>query len=303
MLTRSLFLSLANNKTAEHIVKSNPLSRRMTSRFVAGESISDVVTTVKNLNALGADASVDLLGESVTKPEEVEQTVSTYLQLIQAVRTNNLRTTVSVKLTALGLDIDANLCRASMIRLLEAANPDIFIQIDMEGTPHTERTLELFYALRQDYTNVGAVIQAYLFRSEADIEKLISIQARVRLCKGAYNEPPSLAFPLKTDVDTNYLKLMHPLIEKGNYPGFATHDPIIIEQIKAYAKSQNLPNNRFEFQMLYGIRRDLQTQLVQNGYNLTVYTPFGTHWYPYFMRRLAERPANIWFVLKSLLKG
>lgn len=303
MLMRSLFLRLATNKTAERFVKSNPISQKMTARFVAGETLQNAIEAVKALNSNGIAATIDLLGESVLDRTDVESTVSIYLQLIKGVRENSLKTTLSVKLTALGLDIDSDLCKQSMIRLLDAASPEVFIQIDMEGTPHTERTLELFHLLRANYENVGAVIQAYLYRSREDVERLTAAHARVRLCKGAYKEPITLAHQAKPEVDKNYLALMQPLLEKGDFPGFATHDAKIIQSIKEYALSHNIDKSRFEFQMLYGIRRDLQDQLVREGYNLTVYVPFGKQWYPYFMRRLAERPANLWLLLKSFGKG
>jgi proline dehydrogenase len=302
-VTRALFLHLATNKLAENIARKNPLSKRMIRRFVSGETVEEAADAVLLLNRQGYATSIDLLGESVTSADDVEKTVQTYLHLITIIRKKKLNTTISVKLTALGLDINTDLCRASMERILRAAGSNLFVQIDMEGTPHTQRTLDLFYSLRKGFENVGAVIQAYLYRSESDIEDLIKVKARVRLCKGAYRESAEHAFPKKSDVDTNYVTLAEHLITDGNYPGFATHDPQIITAIKNYAEEHKIHKDRFEFQMLYGVRRDLQAQLIQEGYNLTIYTPFGEHWYPYFMRRLAERPANVWFVLKSLIQG
>jgi len=193
-----------------------------------------------------------------------------------------------------------------MERLLNAAGPEQFVRIDMEGSDYTQRTLDLFVRLwnsPEAYRNVGVVIQAYLYRSEKDIEMLNAMGARVRLCKGAYKEPASVAYPDKADVDANYIRLMQMLLENGNYPGIATHDPRMIEATKQFAAENNIPTDRYEFQMLYGIRRDLQVQLVKEGYSMRVYTPFGTHWYPYMMRRLAERPANLWFVVKNMLRG
>ncbi len=301
MLTRTILLNLAANKNAERILRGNPLSSRLITRFVAGETIAQTIEPVKALNQQGITASLDLLGESVTSEADVEATVQTYLELIKVLRTNALKTTISVKPTALGLDISSELCKQSLTRLLTAAHPERFIQIDMEGSPYTQSTLDLFYSLRTEYENVGAVIQAYLYRSEADIETLIQANARVRLCKGAYKESAEVAYPNKSDVDANYLHLMKRLLDNGNFPGLATHDPAIQAAAKAYIQENNIPKDRFEFQMLYGVRRDLQQQLLSEGYNLMVYTPFGTHWYPYFMRRLAERPANIFFVLNSLL--
>ncbi len=300
MLTRTLLLNLAANKKAERLIRNNRLSSRMITRFVAGETIEQAIAPVKALNALGATASLDLLGESVTSEADVEATVQTYLALVQVLRENSLKTTLSVKPTALGLDINEDLCEKSLTRLLNAAAPDLFIQIDMEGSPHTQGTLDIFYRLRAQYKNVGAVIQAYLYRSEADIEEMIRVGGRVRLCKGAYKESADIAYPQKSEVDSNYVRLMKRLLDAGNFPGLATHDANIIELAKVYLHDNDIPKERFEFQMLYGVRRDLQAQLLKEGYNLMVYTPFGEHWYPYFMRRLAERPANLLFALKSL---
>lgn len=305
MLARSVLLQLANSKRVESFVRSNAWSTRVASRFVAGETVEAVIEPVRVLNAQGMAASMDFLGESVTNEEEVAVTVDTYLRLFQQIKAAQLNSAVSVKLTALGLDIDTELCYRNMQRLLNAAGPGIFVQIDMESTDYTERTLEIFYRLweNEPHKNVGAVIQAYLRRSEADIERLISVGARVRLCKGAYKEPPEQAFPAKSDVDANYVRLMKRLLESGNYPGIATHDPQMIDATKRFARERGIGPERFEFQMLYGVRRDLQKRLVGEGYAMTIYTPFGTHWYPYLMRRLAERPANLWFVLKNMLRG
>lgn len=301
MFIRTLLLNLAANKKAERFVRSNRLSSRMIGRFVAGETIEQAIAPVQALNSLGATASLDLLGESVTSVQDVEATVQTYLTFIGILRKNRLNTTLSVKPTALGLDISDALCEQSIKRLLNAARPDLFVQIDMEGSPYTQRTLDIFYSLRAEYENVGAVIQAYLYRSEADIEEMIKVGGRVRLCKGAYRESADIAYPHKSDVDANYIRLMTRLLDSGIFPGIATHDVKILEATKAHLSENSLSKERFEFQMLYGVRRDLQKQLLDEGYNLMVYTPFGTHWYPYFMRRLAERPANLIFVLKSLL--
>jgi proline dehydrogenase len=302
-----------------------------------------VTGPVLALNAQGLSASLDFLGESVTGEQDVAVVLDTYLRVFQHIRAENLNANVSVKLTALGLDIDTDLCYRNMVRLLNAAGPGttgnrqqatqatgnrqqatgnrakpapctlhptpcppIFVRIDMEGSAYTQRTLDLFYRLwdgPEPYRNVGVVIQSYLRRSADDVERLIASGARVRLCKGAYKEPPSAAFPDKADVDANYVRLMQRLLEQGNYPGIATHDPKMIAATKQFARERAIAADRFEFQMLYGIRRDLQVQLVQEGYRMRVYTPFGTRWYPYLMRRLAERPANLWFVLKNILRG
>ncbi len=306
MLARTVLLQLADSKKVESFVRRNRWSAQMARRFVAGETLEEVTEPVRLLNAQGMTVSLDFLGESVTNDQEVAAVVDTYLRLFQHIRAENLNANASVKLTALGLDIDSDLCYRNMLRLLNAAGPDQFVRIDMEGSAYTQRTLDLFYRLwegPEPHKNVGVVIQSYLRRSADDIEKLIANGARVRLCKGAYKEPPTVAFPDKTEVDQNYVRLMQQLLLRGHYPGIATHDPKIIAATKEFVREQQISTDRFEFQMLYGVRRDLQAQLVREGYNLRIYTPFGNHWYPYMMRRLAERPANLWFALKSMFRA
>lgn len=305
MLARSLLLQLADNKKLESFVRRNGWSARVARRFVAGETIEEAIPSVAALNALGITASLDLLGESVRSKEQVAETLDTYLRVFQAIRENSLNCNVSLKLTALGLDIDEELCSRNMTRLLTAAGPEQFIRIDMESSDYTQRTLDLFARLwegPEQFRNVGVVIQAYLRRTADDIERLIAMKARVRLCKGAYKEPDTVAFPDKADVDANFVRLMRRLLSHGNYPGIATHDENMIAATKEWAREQSIQPDRYEFQMLYGIRRDLQTGLVKDGYRMRVYTPFGTYWYPYLMRRLAERPANMMFVLKNILR-
>ena len=275
-------------------------------RFVAGETIEEAIDSVRTINQQGISVSLDLLGESVRNEQEVAEVLDTYLRLFQNIREQSLNANVSLKLTALGLDIDPELCYRNMLRLLVAAGPDQFVRIDMESSDYTQRTLDLFTRIwngDEKFRNVGVVIQSYLYRSADDIEMLIKMGARVRLCKGAYKEPVSVAFPDKADVDANYVRLMQRLLKDGNYPGIATHDEQMIAATKEFARSNNIGSDKYEFQMLYGIRRDLQAQLVREGYRMRVYTPFGTYWYPYLMRRLAERPANVWFVLKNILRA
>lgn len=306
VLTRSLLLQLANNKKMEAFVKENAWSSRVASRFVAGETVEAVTNPVRALNEQGMTVSLDFLGESVTNESEIAVVVDTYLRLFDHIRAERLDANVSVKLTSLGLDIDLEVCFRNIQRLLDAAGPEQFVRIDMESSDYTQRTLDLFVRLwnsSEQYRNVGVVIQSYLHRSREDVEMLNALGARVRLCKGAYKEPDTVAFPHKTDVDANYVRLMELLLKKGNYPGIATHDPAMIEATKRFAQQNNIVSDRYEFQMLYGIRRDLQVQLVKEGYRMRVYTPFGTHWYPYLMRRLAERPANLGFVLKNMLRS
>ena len=306
MIGRTLLLQMAGNKRLESFVRNNDMAVRSAGRFVAGESVAAVVAPVQALNAQGISATLDLLGESVQNEQEVAQVLDTYLQLFHAIEAQGLNANVSIKLTALGLDIDPALCYRNMERLLDAAGPKQFVRIDMESSDYTQRTLDLFAQLWNGPAkrrNVGVVIQSYLRRSADDVDNLIAMGARVRLCKGAYKEPDTVAFPVKADVDANYVRLMERLLQDGNYPGIATHDEKIIAATRAYAHANKIASERFEFQMLYGIRRDLQTQLVKDGCRVRVYTPFGTHWYPYMMRRLAERPANMWFVLKNAVRG
>ena len=312
MLAKAAILGLAQSKGLEGFVRGNRLSAKAARRFIAGEKVEEAVEAVKILNVAGISASLDLLGESVRNSQEVAVVVDTYLRLFEQMSEMGLDANVSLKLTALGLDIDAEKCYRNVTRLLSCAptpnpkdplNSPMFVRIDMESSDYTQKTLDLFYRLKSEgFQNTGVVIQSYLRRSEADVQKLIADGVRVRLCKGAYKEPASVAFPNKSDVDANYVSLMKNLMLNGNYPGIATHDEAIITTAKEWAKEKSIASARYEFQMLYGIRRDLQTQLIQEGYRVRCYTPFGDHWYPYLMRRLAERPANVMFILKSLLK-
>jgi proline dehydrogenase len=306
MIGRTLLLHMASNRKMESFVRNNGLAVRSAGRFVAGESVQAVIAPVQSLNAQGISATLDLLGESVRNVQEVAEVLATYLDLFRSIREHDMNANVSIKLTALGLDIDPELCYRNMERLLDVAGSDRFVRIDMESSDYTQRTLDLFLRLWNSpaqYRNVGVVIQSYLHRSADDVEMLIALGARVRLCKGAYQEPETVAFPVKSDVDANYVRLLKRLLQDGNYPGIATHDEQMIAATRTFATEQAIGPDRFEFQMLYGIRRDLQTQLVKDGYRVRIYTPFGTHWYPYMMRRLAERPANLWFVLKNALRG
>lgn len=303
MLSRSLLLTLANSHKVERFVKKNGMSAGFARRFIAGESMEDTVATVRGLNQRGMTVSLDYLGENVTRAEDAAESVAYYHRLFRFIADNRLNANVSLKLTQLGLDIDSGLAERNMREILaDAADYDQFVRIDMEGSAYTQRTLDLFYALRPDFKNTGVVIQSYLYRSEKDVETIVEIGARVRLCKGAYSEPREIAFRDKTDVDANYLRLAHRLLEYGNYPAIATHDALMIEGAQGFARDAKIGSDRFEFQMLYGIRRCKQESLVRDGYRIRVYVPFGTQWYAYMMRRLAERPANLWFVMKNLLR-
>jgi proline dehydrogenase len=302
---RKALLWLSERQKAFNFIKRNGLARRFASRFVAGETIDTAIEAVREINRKQMTASLDLLGESVTRESEASAARDEYLRMLARIAETGVNSNVSVKLTQMGFDIAEAVCYSNMSAILnEAKRLNTFVRIDMESSAYTQRTLDFFnHRLFSDYSAVtGVVIQACLRRSEQDIEALIERQARVRLCKGAYLEPPSVAFPDKKDVDRNYVTLMERLMVLGNYPGIATHDERIINHAREFASRKNIPNDRFEFQMLYGVRRDLQEQLRKNGYNMRVYIPFGSQWYPYLMRRLAERPANIAFMLGNIFK-
>ena len=253
--------------------------------------------------------SIDNLGENVTNPDEARESAHLYQQILDAIAANQLNANISLKLTHMGLDVDETLARdivSGLVAKAAAMNPPGFVRVDMEGSPYTQRTLDFVHELHRmpgNANSVGTVIQAYLKRSESDIEKLLAENIRIRLCKGAYKEPAEIAFPAKSDVDANYVKLMKILMKSGIYHGLATHDENIIHQAQAFATSEKLSRDSFEFQMLYGIRRDLQRKLVKDGWRLRIYIPFGTEWYPYFMRRLGERPANVFFIARNLLRA
>ena len=309
-MLRKTLLYLSNQQKVFTFVRRNRLAKRMASRFVAGETIEDAMTAVRGLNARGITASLDLLGESVHREEEARATARSYLELLDRINADKLDANVSLKLTAMGLDISEELCVANVQMILERAHEyDSFVRIDMESSAYTDRTLNLFeHRFYPSYSkNVGIVLQSYLRRTAADVEYANRLGCRVRICKGAYQEPASVAFPEKRDVDENYVRCMHSLMSDGNYPGIATHDERIIADAKRYAAENRIESHRYEFQMLYGVRRDLQERLVRDGYRMRVYVPFGTQWYPYLMRRLAERPANVAFmtgnVVKEMLRG
>jgi proline dehydrogenase len=277
----------------------------MASRFVAGETITTALDAVAALNAKGISASLDLLGESVHSEAEARDTGRQYLELLDRIHARQLNANVSVKLTALGQDISDTL-GVEVVRevLTRAKQYGSFVRLDMESSAYTDRTLDTFeQELYPDFRDeVGIVLQSSLRRTLADIDRANGLNCRVRICKGAYLEPPEVAFPDKADVDRNYVAAMHRLMEHGRYPGIATHDEAIIAEAKRFAREKGIAADRFEFQMLYGVRRDLQEQLVKDGYRMRVYVPFGTQWYPYLMRRLAERPANIAFMTGNILK-
>jgi proline dehydrogenase len=304
-MLRSTFLWLSDHAGTFAFVKRNPVARRIASRFVAGETLDAAVEAGHRLNAGNITVSLDLLGESVSSAAETHVARDEVMRTVEAVATSQLDGNVSVKLTQLGLDIDRELCAENMRQILTRAQSlDVFVRIDMESSEHTESTLRLFHdELHPTFgDHTGVVIQSYLKRSAKDIDDLTAMGARVRLCKGAYAEPPDVAFQERQEVSRSFATLMQKLLRDGNYPGIATHDEVLIDETIAFASAEAIPPERFEFQMLYGVRRDLQDSLRTRGYNVRVYVPFGAHWYPYLMRRLAERPANVTFMVASLFK-
>lgn len=283
------------------------IGRRLSSRFVAGMTVEDALRATRVTNEHGMSVSVDNLGENVTNAGEAKESAKLYHEMIDEISARHLDANVSLKLTHMGLDVDEKLSRTIVDELVgHAARRGNFVRVDMEGSPYTQKTLDVVRELHRRPGNagrVGAVIQAYLHRSRKDVEESCAEKIRIRLCKGAYKEPAEIAYQAKKDVDANFVLLMKILLKSGTYHGIATHDPKMIEATKAFARSEKIAPESFEFQMLYGIRRDLQQQLVRDGWRMRVYIPFGTEWYPYLMRRLAERPANAFFILKNLFKG
>jgi proline dehydrogenase len=284
------------------------VGRRLSSRFVAGTQVEDALRVTQVVNRAGLSVSVDNLGENVTNADEARDSAQLYHQMLDEISSRGLNANVSLKLTHMGLDVDEQLARdlvTGLVAKAAAMQPPNFVRVDMEGSPYTQRTLDFVHELHRMPGHagvVGAVIQSYMRRAESDIEKLVAERIRIRLCKGAYKEPDEIAFQKKSEVDANYVRLMKVLMKSGVYHGLATHDEKIIQQAKSFAAQEHIPPDAFEFQMLYGIRRDLQRRLVREGWRMRVYIPFGTEWYPYFMRRLAERPANAFFLARNLFR-
>ena len=307
-MLRALFISLSESRRLRALAERSSLGRKFSGRFVAGTQVEDALRVTRKLNQSGLTVSVDNLGENVTNAEEARASAALYHQLLDDIATQNLNANISLKLTHMGLDVDETLAREQVSALVAKAasmNPRNFVRVDMEGSPYTQRTLDFVRELHRAPGNqgcVGAVIQSYMHRSESDIEQLLAEGIRIRLCKGAYKEPPEIAFQQKSEVDANYVKLMKILMKSKVYHGLATHDVSIIKEAQAFATRENISRDAFEFQMLYGIRNELQRRLVRKGWRVRVYVPFGTEWYPYFMRRLAERPANVLFIAKNLLR-
>jgi proline dehydrogenase len=305
MVLRAGLLWLSEQPQIFRFVRTNGLARRFAARFVAGETVEAGVAALRQLNAAGITATLDLLGEAVRTAAEARAARDTYLAALERIQAAGAAANVSVKLTQMGLDVDPALCVEHLGAILGRARAlGSFVRIDMEQSDYTERTLQLFkQRFYPEFGNtVGVVLQSYLRRTERDVEQMVALGARVRLCKGAYQEPPTVAFPDKRDVDANYVHCMERLLLRGNYPALATHDPRILERATAFARDRGIAPARFEFQMLYGVRRDLQLALRRQGYNVRVYVPFGTQWYPYLMRRLAERPANVAFLLGNVVR-
>jgi proline dehydrogenase len=302
-MLRSLLLYLSKNQSARALLTENSFAHRLARRFIAGEEPDDAVRAVRRLNQQGLDATLDYLGEQVNEPGAAREAAATYVELLDRIASERLRSHVSVKLTQLGLTLGADIAleqlRSITARSLYHRN---FVRIDMEGSGYVEDTLRLFHEVDAPRDTLGLVIQSYLYRSEKDVNDLLRVGARMRLVKGAYKEPPEVAFPAKSDVDANFVKLMKLLLSSGGYHAIATHDIRMIAATEDFARACRLGPDRFEFQMLYGIRRQLQRDLAARGHRVRVYVPFGRQWYPYFMRRLAERPANVLFLANQLFR-
>jgi proline dehydrogenase len=303
-MMRALLLKLSNSPGLARWVTSHKTTRRMSQRFVAGEQLNQVIAAAHVCNSAGLKVSLDLLGESVTNIEQARAARDTYLKIFDRIAQEKLDANVSLKLTQLGLDLDGALCGDLLDEIVNhAASYGNFVRVDMEGSAYTERTLETVKRARAKNPSVGVVVQSYLRRTESDVRDLLAAGCRLRLCKGAYKETPDVAFPAKSDVDANYVALMKVLLPSGIYHGIATHDPKMISATEQFAAEQKIAKEKFEFQMLYGIRTDLQRELVKRGYNMRVYIPYGRDWFPYFMRRLAERPANMLFFAKNFFRS
>jgi len=304
-ILRSILIALSRNSSLRNFAENSTLGGQMSARFVAG-SVDEVLTAAAAVNRQGISTTLDSLGENVHSAQEAKQAADVYHRLLDAIEQRHLDANVSVKLTQMGMELDPALAFSIVAALVQhAVAANTFVRIDMEGSEYTEATIDLvsrLHAMPGNRGHVGVVIQAYLYRSGADIDRLLAQGIRIRLCKGAYQEPPNVAFPDKADVDRNFVRLMQVLLPSGVYHGIATHDQKMVDATRRFAKERGIPPDQFEFQMLYGIRRDLQRSLVAEGYRVRVYIPFGTEWYPYFMRRLAERPANLLFIARNFFR-
>jgi proline dehydrogenase len=304
-MLRSIFISLSKSATLRSFAMKNALAQKAARRFVSGLTLDEALGAVRELNAKGILVTMDFLGESVTTKPEALASADEAIRILEFIQAKGIQGNVSVKLTQLGLELGQEFCRDNVARIVDRAKAlGNFVRIDMEDTPATDRTLEIFNAMldRVGPSHVGIVLQSYLYRTERDTAEVLKRGGRIRLCKGAYKEPSSVAFPKKRDVNANYVKVMRQMLDSGIYHGIATHDEAMIRETKAYAEQRKIDRKAFEFQMLFGIRRDLQEQLVRDGYNVRVYVPYGDQWYPYYMRRMAERPANVLFILKNYFR-
>ena len=302
-MIRGTLIALSQNARAKRFVLSNRLARRTARRFVAGEELDDAIAAARASNEAGPKVSLDFLGENVASREDAVRAREMYFGIFDRIAREKLDANVSLKLTQLGLDFGTDFCLEQILPIVKHAESlGNFVRIDMEGSAYTQRTVEIALRLRRESSAVGTVMQAYMRRSEEDVRTLVGASCRLRLCKGAYLEPPEVAFPEKRDVDANYVKLMKMMLPSGVYHGIATHDPAMIEATKQFADEQKIAKDKFEFQMLYGIRPDLQKSLIREGFRMRVYIPYGRDWFPYFMRRLAERPANLMFIARNLFR-
>lgn len=302
---RTVLLSMSESPFLRKFVLRNRLAQRTSRRFVAGLSLNEATNPILEINRKNILVTMDFLGESVTTREEALEAGNEAIRVLETIQDSGIRGNVSIKLTQLGLELGSDFCRENVARIVGKAQAlNNFVRIDMEGTNATDRTLEIFYAMLERFgsSHVGIVVQSYLYRTERDVTDILRRGGRIRLCKGAYKEPASLAFPRKKDVNANYIALMRMMLDSGLYHGIGTHDEAMIRATKDYARAKGIGPHAFEFQMLYGIRRDLQEALVREGYAVRVYVPYGMQWYPYYMRRLAERPANVFFILKNYFK-
>ncbi|HEX6108244.1 MAG TPA: proline dehydrogenase family protein [Ktedonobacteraceae bacterium] len=302
-MLKGTLLYLAHNSTMRNFVMHNRATRAVSRRFVAGEVVEDAIEATRALNKENMHVSLDHLGENVSDAKEAMSAAQDYIAILDCVKQASVDANISIKLTALGLDISQELCEQNVCRILEHAQQvPIFVRIDMEGSAYTEQTVDITLRMHKQYEHVGTVIQSCMHRSKKDVEQLIAQGVRVRLVKGAYKEPKMVAFQQKSEVDHNFIRLMTMLLQRGNYPAIATHDEAIINATCKFARDNGISKSAFEFQMLYGIRRDLQEKLVNQGYNMRIYVPYGSQWYPYLMRRMAERPANLLFVMSNAIR-
>ncbi len=301
MLRKSL-LFLSERDDLKRVLLKFPYAKQVAGRFVAGDTLAEAIPAAMALNEGGFRVTLDYLGESVSDRSEAIEATDIYVKSIEIIDESEAESTISLKPTQLGLDVDEEFCAENVTRIVQcAAEHGSFVRIDMEDSDHTDSTLRVFRQVFEQHKNVGTVIQSYLYRSEEDIAELVRLKAPIRLCKGAYDEPSSVAFPRKSDIDANFIKLMKMLLDGGTPTAIATHDEAMIEATREYVRERSISPDDFEFQMLYGVRRDYQARLVSAGYHMRIYVPYGGQWYPYLMRRMAERPANLLFVMRAAL--